>query len=195
MSEVVMIETDGDLIVRLRKDDLTALGVLFERYRDQVYRTAYAITRDAAAADDILQDTLLKVYRYAQRIDQSAPLAPWLYRVTVNLSYTWITRHRNRWTPLENAVERLITPLFAAPEQVAERNETRAQLQKAIDSLPFNQRVVIILHYLNELDIGQIAEVLDLPQGTVKSRLFYAREALRHQLGGAAWEGEHVFST
>ena len=190
-----MTETDGELIVRLRKEDLTALGVLFERYRDQVFRTAYAITHDADAADDILQDALLKVYRYAHRIDDTAPLAPWLYRVSVNLSYTWITRRRNRWAPLEDAVERFITPLRAAPEQIAEYNETRAQLQKAIDALPFPQRIVVVLHYLNDLDVTEIAQILDLPAGTVKSRLYYARESLRHQLGGMFWEGEHVFST
>jgi len=189
------VETDGCLILRLRKDDLTALGVLFERYREQVYRTAYAITHDTAAADDILQDVFLKVYAYAQRIDDQVMLMPWLYRVTVNLSYTWVTRHRKRWASLEEVVERLISPLRSSTEQVAERNETQAQLQKAIDALPMSQQAVIILHYLNDLDVAQIAEVLDLPIGTVKSRLYYARESLRRQLGGYAWENERLFST
>ncbi len=192
MSETT--ETDGELILRLRKDDLTALGVLFERYREQVFRTAYAIIHDTAAADDVLQDVFLKIYAYAQRIDERLPLMPWVYRVTVNLSYTWVTRHRKRWAPLEGMVERLISPLRSAPEQVAEANETYSQLQKAIETLPVNQQVVIILHYLNDLDIAQIADVLDLPAGTVKSRLYYARETLRRQLGNLSWEGEPLFS-
>ena len=185
-----MAETDGELVLRLRNDDLTALGILFERYREQVYRTAYAITHDAAAADDILQDALLKVYTYAQRLDETAQLAPWLYRVTVNLSYTWTTRHRNRWTPLESVVERLVSPLRISPDRIAESNETHAQLRKAIEDLPFNQRVVVVLHYLNDLDIEQIAVILDTPAGTVKSQLFYARESLRRKLGTMGWEGE-----
>ncbi|MHB8629148.1 MAG: RNA polymerase sigma factor [Aggregatilineales bacterium] len=188
-----MSETDGELVQRLRKDDLTALGVLFERYRDQIYRTAYAITHDAAAAEDILQDVLLKAYSFAQRLNDSVPLAPWLYRVTVNLSYSWITRHRQRWISLEAVVEKLVSPLRSTPERVAESNEIHSQLRSAIEALPFNQRVVVVLHYLNDQDVAQIAEILDLPIGTIKSRLYYAREGLRQQLGSLDWEGEPLF--
>ncbi len=185
-----MEPTDSELILRLRQNDLTALGVLFERYRAQIYRTAFAITHDPTAADDILQDTLLKLYSFANRIDTDLQLAPWLYRVTVNLSYTWTTRHQRRWTSIESVVEHLISPIRNAPDRVAEQNETQAQIRDAIESLPFNQRVVVVLHYLNDLDLQQIAEVLDLPVGTVKSRLFYSREALRHKLGSMNWVSE-----
>lgn len=185
-----MDPADSELILRLRQNDLTALGVLFERYRAQIHRTAYAITRDAAAADDILQDTLLKLYSFANRIDTDLQLAPWLYRVTVNLSYTWTTRHQRRWTSLENAVEHLISPVRHAPDRIAEQNEAQAQVRDAIESLQFNQRVVVVLHYLNDLDLQEIAEILDLPVGTVKSRLYYAREALRYKLGSMNWVSE-----
>lgn len=179
----MMSETDADLVLRLRSEDLTALGVLFERYRAQVYRTAFAITHDADAAEDILQDTLLKVYSNAHRIDTSMPLAPWLYRVTVNLSYTWTTRHKKRWTSIESVVEHLISPMRHAPDRVMEHNEMQTLTRQAIELLPFNQRVVVVLHYLNDLDLPEIAQILDLPVGTVKSQLFYARENLRHKLG------------
>jgi RNA polymerase sigma-70 factor (ECF subfamily) len=188
-----MAETDGELIQRLRQEDLTALGVLFERYRDQIYRTAYAITHDVTAAEDIVQDALLKAYSFAHRLDDSVPLAPWLYRVVVNLSYSWITRHRQRWISLEAVVEKLVSPLRSTPERVAESNEIHAQLRQAIEALPFNQRVVVVLHYLNDQDVNQIADILDLPVGTVKSRLYYARESLRQQLGSLDWEGEPLF--
>ncbi len=191
-----MADTDGDLVHRLRADDLTALGTLFERYRGQVYRTAFAITHDAAAADDILQDCLLKIYQNAQRIDTDLPLAPWLYRVTVNLSYTWTMRHSSRWTPIEAVVEHLISPMRHAPDHVAEHNEMQTLTRQAITELPFDQRVVIVLHYLNDLDVPEIAEILELPQGTVKSRLFYAREALRRKLGAfnAATDVAHGYT-
>ena len=68
--------SDSDLIERLRQDDLDALGVLFERYRDRVFRTALVIVRDPAVAEDIMQDCFLKVYANAQRIDTARPLAP-----------------------------------------------------------------------------------------------------------------------
>ncbi len=179
---------DSVLIERLRNDDLSALEQLFERYRAQVYRTAYAITHDSAAADDILQDTMLKVYKHANRIDVNLPLAPWLYRVTVNLSYTWSTRSRNRWVSIENMVDHLVSPIRHAPDKVAENNEQNARIEKALDTLQFNQRIVVILHYLEDMDLQEIADVLELPVGTVKSRLYYARENLRRQLGSMDWE-------
>ena len=187
-----MMETDSDgaLVLRLRQDDLSALGILFERYRTQVYRTAFAITHDADAAEDILQDTLLKVYSYAQQLDPTVSLAPWLYRVAVNLSYTWTTRHQKRWTPLENVVEHLISPMRHAPDKVVEYNEMQSQTRQAIQELPFNQRVVIVLHYLNDLDLPEIADILDQPVGTVKSQLYYARENLRRKLGSSNLDSE-----
>jgi RNA polymerase sigma-70 factor (ECF subfamily) len=180
--------TDGDLIACLQESDLDALGVLFERYRDRVYRTALAIVRDTAVAEDILQDCFLKVYAHAERIDTSRPLAPWLYRVTVNLSYTWISRGKNRRTPLDNVMDRLVSPMKQAPDQVTEQTELRQNVRKAIGDLSIDQRVVVVLYYLNGLGLQDIAEILDLPVGTIKSRLYYARENLRGKLGpNLAW--------
>lgn len=180
--------TDSDLIERLRHEDLSALEFLFERYQPQVHRTAYAITHDSAAADDILQDVMLKVYRHAHRIDTTLPLAPWLYRVTVNLAYTWTTRSRNRWVSIENMVDHLVSPIRGAPDKLAEQRESQTRIRNAIDALHVNQRVVVMLHYLEDMDLQEIAEVLELPVGTVKSRLYYARENLRRQLGSMDWE-------
>jgi RNA polymerase sigma-70 factor (ECF subfamily) len=175
--------SDSELIDRLRQDDLDALGVLFERYRDRVFRTALVIVRDPAVAEDILQDCFLKVYANAQRIDTERPLAPWLYRVTVNLSYTWLSRGKNRRTSLEAVVDMLISPMKQAPDRVTEQTELRQNVRKAINDLSIDQRVVVVLYYLNALSLQDIAEILDLPIGTVKSRLFYARENLRGKLG------------
>jgi RNA polymerase sigma-70 factor (ECF subfamily) len=175
--------SDSELITRLQESDLDALGILFERYRNRVYRTALAIVRDQAVAEDILQDCFLKVYAHAERIDTSRPLTPWLYRVTVNLSYTWISRGKNRRTPLDNVMDRLVSPMKQAPDQVTEQTELRQNVRKAIGDLSIDQRVVVVLYYLNGLSLQDIAEILDLPVGTVKSRLYYARENLRGKLG------------
>jgi RNA polymerase sigma-70 factor (ECF subfamily) len=175
--------SDSDLIERLRQDDLDALGVLFERYRDRVFRTALVIVRDPAVAEDILQDCFLKVYANAQRIDTERPLAPWLYRVTVNLSYTWLSRGKNRRTSIETVVDMLVSPMKQAPDRLTEQTELRQNVRKAINDLSIDQRVVVVLYYLNGLNLQDIAEILDLPIGTVKSRLYYARENLRGRLG------------
>jgi len=98
MPETTLSTSDGELIQQLQNADLEALGLLFERHRARVYHTALAIVRDPEAAEDILQDCFLKVYVNAKRIDPNRPLAPWLYRVTVNLSYTWLSRRNGRRT-------------------------------------------------------------------------------------------------
>lgn len=179
-----MSEDPGDpiLVERLRANDLDALGALFDRYYAQVYRTAAAITRDNAVAEDIAQDCFLKLHQYAHRIDISLPLAPWLYRVTVNLSYTWISRRQKRRISLEALVDHLMSPSWHAPDQLAEHSEVQNHVRQAISELPFNQRVVIVLHYLSALSLEEISEILDCPVGTVKSRLYYARENLRRRL-------------
>lgn len=174
---------DAALIQRLCNNDLDALGALFDRYYPQVYRTAMAITHDSAVAEDLAQDCFLKLHHYANRIDTNLPLAPWLYRVTVNLAYTWISRRKKRRVSLEALVDQLMTPSWHAPDQLAEHAEIQAQVRQAVSELHFNQRVVVVLHYLSGLSLDEIAIMLDCPVGTVKSRLYYARENLRRQLG------------
>ncbi|HEY4690336.1 MAG TPA: sigma-70 family RNA polymerase sigma factor [Anaerolineae bacterium] len=176
------VPTDGQLLARIREGDLSALGTVYDKYRLQVFHTALAITRDRQAAEDILQECFLKVFSYVDRIDASLPLLPWLYRVTVNLSYTWATR-QSRWrTSLENLLDHLVAPPRTAPEGQFEARDLKARIQDAIESLPFNQRAVVILYYLSDLSLKEIAYVLDCPVGTIKSRLHYGRETLRSRL-------------
>lgn len=184
--------SDVELIERVRARDLDALGLLFDRYYSHVFRSAVVITQDAAAAEDIAQECFLKINRYADRIDTSLPLLPWLYRVTVNLSYTWITRQRKRRISLDAVIDNLISPAWLAPEHIAEYSEIQQVVRDAILKLHFNQRVVIALHYLSGLSLEEIAEILDCPVGTVKSRLHYARENLRRHLERINWTGEVV---
>ena len=193
MPETTLSPSDGELIKQLQNADLEALGLLFERHRARVYRTALAIVRDPAAAEDILQDCFLKVYVNAKRIDPERPLAPWLYRVTVNLSYTWLSRRSGHRTSFDDAIDNLISPMRQAPDRLAEQTETRQKVRRAIGDLSLDQRGVVVLYYLNGLGSQDIAEILDLPVGTVKSRLYYARENLRGKLGAnTSWLSEEA---
>nr|HID13551.1 RNA polymerase sigma factor [Anaerolineae bacterium] len=171
--------TDSWLVARLQEGDVEALGELYERYKLQVYRTALAITHDEQTAEDILQETFLRIYIYADSIDEARPLGPWLYRVTVNLAYSWVRRARLWLSSIEGFLEHLLIPMYQQPERLAEEAERQRILQCAIDSLPLNQRVVVVLYYLEGLSLKEIAYVMDIPEGTVKSRLHYARERLR----------------
>jgi RNA polymerase sigma-70 factor (ECF subfamily) len=174
---------DGRLVVRVRQGDLEALGELYDRYRTQVFRTALAITRNRETAEDILQEVFLKLHRYAERIDTSLCLAPWLYRVTANLCYTYVSR-QNRWlAALEDVIENVVAPpARTCPERQLERGELQSVVQQAIELLSPNHKIVIVLHYLADLSLKEIAAILQVPEGTVKSRLYYGRENLRRKL-------------
>lgn len=173
---------DGVLVARVRDGDIEALGQLYERYKTKVYRTATAITHDERMAEDILQEVFLRVNRYADSFDQRQPFEPWIYRITVNLSYSW-TNKAKRWVNFfQNTVERLKAPSKRDPERVTESREQRELLRRAIDGLPDSHRVVIILYYLEGLSVNEVAYALGVPGGTVKSRLYYAREKLKQAI-------------
>jgi RNA polymerase sigma-70 factor (ECF subfamily) len=174
--------TDGWLVSRIRDGDLEALGKLYERYKTQIYRTALAITRDERAAEDILQEAFLRVYTYADRIDETVPLGPWLHRVTVNLAYSWTSRVKRWLYSLQDALDRWTSSAQRYPEQAVEERERRQILHQAIDALSIDHRVVIVLYYLGGLSLKEIAYVTGVPEGTVKSRLHYARKSLREAI-------------
>ena len=173
---------DKLLIARGRQGDLAAFEALYDRYKGQVFRTALAITRDQDAAEDLLQECMVRLHRSLASLDDNQPLAPWLYRVTVNLCYNWLTRKRRWLQSLEEAVEWLSALPQPSPLQIVEQREVRTVIEQAINSLSLDQRVTLVLYYLNGLSIEEVAFVLDCPLGTVKSRLHYGRQNLRRRL-------------
>jgi RNA polymerase sigma-70 factor (ECF subfamily) len=176
-------QTDQALVIQIQQGNLEALGVLYDRHRRLVYRTALAITGDTEAAADLLQDVFLRLHRFAHNIDPIRPLEPWLYRMTTNLSYDWVKR-RKRWPrPLEDLADWLIGTGKNPPYESIERSDEWVQVQRAVAALPLPQRVVVVLYYLNDLALQEISEILEVPIGTVKSRLYYGRLTLKRSLG------------
>lgn len=174
---------DFALVKQLQGGSLDALGGIYDRHQNLVYRTALVITGDHEAASDLLQDVFLRLYRFADRIDPHRPLEPWLYRMTANLSYTWVKRSRRWLRPLEDLADWLVGSNGNSPYEVVEKRDDWSRVQRAISNLPLPQRVVVVLYYLNDLSLQEIAEILDVPVGTVKSRLHYGRRALKKKLG------------
>jgi RNA polymerase sigma-70 factor (ECF subfamily) len=173
---------DAGLILQLQAGDLDALGMIYDRHKQLVFRTALAITGDPDAAADLLQDVFLRLYRFIRRFDPHRPLEPWLYRMTANLAYTWVRRHR--WLrPLEDVVEWFAGDRRGSPPYIAELDEQNRFVQQAISTLPVSQRIVVVMYYINDLSLQEIAGILEVPEGTVKSRLHYGRQALKDRLG------------
>lgn len=174
--------SDSKLILGLQNGNLEALGVLYDQHRGLVFRTALAITGDAEAAADLLQEVFLRLHRFASHIDSGRPLEPWLYRMTTNLSYTWVKRHNRLIRPLEDVADWLTGNRKDIPAIQSEINESWRQIQQAMANLPLSHRGVVVLYYIDDLSIQEIAEILEIPVGTVKSRLHYSRQALKKSL-------------
>lgn len=170
-----------ELVLQLQAGSHDALGALYDRYNRLVFRTAVGITGDSEAAADLMQEAFLRLYRFVERIEPERPLEPWLARVTANLAYTWV--RRRRWLrPLEDVAEWFVGEIKSTPHQMAETEEEWRQVEQAIQALPFSQRMVIVLYYINDYSLKEISEVLDVPAGTVKSRLHYGRRALKNYM-------------
>ncbi|NJO84534.1 MAG: RNA polymerase sigma factor [Blastochloris sp.] len=170
------------MLQRVTRGDLDALEQLFSAYQRQVFQFAHGITRDAETAEEVLQDVFYRLYTHVTHIDQTLPLLPWLYRVTANLSYNR-ARRRHLWTePFHAVAERLLTPTRRSPEHLAEQHELQLIVRQMLDGLSPNHRAVLILYYLNDYSIQEIAHILDNPEGTIKSRLHHARKLLKERL-------------
>ncbi|GAB4202097.1 MAG: RNA polymerase sigma factor SigM [Roseiflexaceae bacterium] len=176
------VAQDAALLEQIARGDVAALEQLFLRYQAQVRAFALGITRDAETAEEVVQDVFYRLYSHAGTLDRTLPLMPWLYRVTANLSYNR-ARRRRLWTePFHALAERLFAPAWRSPEQLAEQHELQAMVRETLDQLAPNHRAVLILYYLEEYSVAEVAAILDIPEGTIKSRLHHARKLLKDRL-------------
>ena len=142
---------------------------LFREHWPRAYRAAHLVTGDAAAAEDIAQEAFLAAVRALDRFDRRRPFGPWLHRIVVNRAIDW-ARARTLRGEVE-ANESLATD----PDPPKELPE----LVRALAALPPDQRAVVVLRHLLEYTPGEIADLLDLPRGTVNSRLRRGLDALK----------------
>ena len=103
--------------------------------------------------------------------------------MSANLAYTWMKRNKNWMQPLDDMVEWLGISGKQSPHDLVERQDDLDRIQLALASLSLSQRVVVVLYYLNDLSLQEISEILEIPVGTVKSRLHYGRQSLKKKLG------------
>lgn len=184
--------SDRELIIQLQEGSLNALGHLYDRHHHLVYRTALAVTGEPDSAEDLLQDVFLRVFRFAKRIDPDRPLEPWLYRTTMNLTYTWVKRNNRLVRPLEDIANWLSAGKKQSPPELTEKEEEWQDIRRAITRLDLNHRMVVVLYYINDLSIQEISEVLGVPVGTIKSRLYYGRRVLKKQLVSKGYDFQEV---
>jgi RNA polymerase sigma-70 factor (ECF subfamily) len=178
-------ESQKDVIEGCRRGEPEAFRALFERYKDTVYSIALRYGGNAAAAQDIAQDTFLKLFSAIGSYRGESNFDSWLYRMVVN-SCLDQKRKTKRLAPLvDEALSLLRTPDLSVLDQVL-RSEMSEQVNKVINGLAPDQRIVVVLRYTQGLSYDEIAEVLNCAPGTVASRLNRAHRILERRLSGLA---------
>jgi len=176
--------SDGDLSRGCRQDDPAAWRELVRRFTPLVYRIALRMLRRPEEAEDASQEAFMRIHRSFDSFDPTRPLKPWVSRIAYNSCLSRIEQNaRQRRTQSEAAAEPV--PEQAAdksPEQRAQGSEAARLLEGAIGDLAPRDRVLLTLRYREGLSDTEVAEVAELPVGTVKTRIFRARAALRRVL-------------
>lgn len=171
--------TDEEMMARLGRGDMSALGELVRRHQGRVLKIAYRTLGKWDLAEDVAQETFLRVHRAARRYKPKAKFTTWLYRIVVNLCLDEKRRRARNGMSLENAA-------FDAPGEsdhnIAERKEIVQLVKAAVDSLPERQRIALVLHRYEGLSHGTIAEITGWSGSAVESLLVRAYANLRKKL-------------
>lgn len=171
------VEEDRRLALRAAEGDGRAFEAIVVRYEKTIYNAAYRIAKDPDDAADITQSVFIKAHRKIHTYDPSYKLFSWLYRIAVNEAINYVKRTR-RLVPAE---EELGTSRESPSRDIA-YIEASDQIQHALMELKLDHRIVVVLKYFLELSYAEISEMTDIPEKTVKSRLFSARRELRDVL-------------
>jgi RNA polymerase sigma-70 factor (ECF subfamily) len=175
-----MTEHDDHVFVRqCLAGDREAFGVLVGRHQKAVFNVALRMTRNFQEAQDITQAVFIKAYEKLDGYDARHKFFSWIYRMAVNEALNFIKRDR-RFAGLETARE--YATMLRTPEGEYEENETSRHVHHALMLLKVDHRAIIILKHFQELSYHEIGYILDLPEKTVKSRLFTARQLLKQLL-------------
>jgi RNA polymerase sigma-70 factor, ECF subfamily len=189
-----MFSSPGEdaLITGLCHGDEEAYEILIQRYQQPVYNLICRLLNDPSDAADIVQEVFLKVFRSIRSFRQGSSLKTWIYRIAVNEAYNhrrWFSRHQRQevsFGPDEGSqtyADSLADP-SRTPFDLAADGETRALVERALEKLNPKFRTAVVLRDIEDLSYEEIAAVLEISLGTVKSRILRGREALRKILEG-----------
>lgn len=168
--------SDAALVAAHLDGDATAFPVLYVRHRDRAFRTCAGIVIDRAAAADVTQDVFVKLIDRLDRFDGRAAFTTWLHRVLVNACHDHLRTRRP--VPVGDGSDVADIGSDIAIEDHAVATERRLDVRAALASLPEDQRTVVVLHDVSGYRYDEIAAILEIPDGTVKSRLSRARRRL-----------------
>jgi len=180
---------DQALIERCRNGDVAAFEPLVEKYRDRVWRLAFNVLRDAEEARDVAQEAFIRAWQALPSFRGQSAFYTWLFRIVMNVATDRARQRAARGRAFgteripEEDWDRVMVDQSPGPAEAARRAEERERIGRALAALPEHHRTIIMLSDLQGLSYREIAEVLDVPMGTVMSRLHNARKRLRDVLG------------
>ncbi len=185
-----MEKSDEALMLQLQAGDLRSFDILVKRWEKPLLNYCYRMVNDITLAEDLRQEVFLRIYRSAKTYRPTAQFSTWMYRIVTNLCLdTLAKQQRRKETPIdaylesesEGFDERLIDP-SDTPDAVALKKEIEGRVRSALARLPEDQRIVVIMRHYHDLKFHEIAEILERPISTVKSRMAAGMERLSRML-------------
>ena len=182
-------DTDQQLVERVQRGDRSAFDLLVRKYQHRVLKLVSRFVSDAAEAEDVAQEAFIKAYRALPAFRGDSAFYTWLYRIAINTAKNALVSNRRR--PVDFNLDLQDPEQYErharlkeadTPEGVLLTEEIRQVVEKALEQLPEDLRTAIVLRELEGLSYEEIAEAMDCPVGTVRSRIFRAREAIDKKL-------------
>ena len=182
---------EGDLVKRARRGELAAYDELVKRYQERIYATIYHMTSNHEDANDLAQEAFIKAFQALNSFKGGSTFYTWLYRIAVNKTINFLKQRKNKHhlslNDLDFNTEHNPDLVALISEKTPHRDAGLAELQKKLNEsllkLSEPHRMVVVLHDVQGVSHEEIAEIMDCNIGTVRSRLFYARQQLQGHLG------------
>ncbi|MFP6796504.1 MAG: RNA polymerase sigma factor RpoE [Pseudomonadales bacterium] len=183
-------DTDQELVRRVQKGDRVAFDLLFLRHRHKIHGLVSRFMRRPEEVDDVVQDSFIKAYRALPGFRFESAFYTWLYRIAINTAKNYIKAKNRRPRAVQSEVDEIeligatgALRELADPENEYLAGELEVAISEALDALPDDLRHAVTFREFDGLSYEQIAEIMDCPVGTVRSRIFRAREAIDKSIG------------
>jgi RNA polymerase sigma-70 factor, ECF subfamily len=178
-------QDDHELVQLCLRNEPEAFGRLLDKYKNRVFSLIYRMVQNPSDAEDLAQESFLKAFRNLRSYDPSRPFLTWLFKITHNTTIDFLRAKKPQALSLhddKNPID--LEDLRESPEKTLENASQRKKIEGLLAALPPFYRQVLILRHQEELEYKEIAKILGIPEGTVKIRLYRARDILRKKLDG-----------
>jgi RNA polymerase sigma-70 factor (ECF subfamily) len=185
--------SDAEVLSRVSQGESAMFRVIVDRHARRLHAWAWRYTSSEDDAEELVQETLLRAFRSANKYDPSRPCIPWLFTILANLCHNWHKTRRpaaslDRETPDGGKLLDTLASTQGGPESSSLDNETVLEVRAAVNHLETGYRTVFLLYYFEDFSLAEIAQTVGIPIGTVKSRLHYGGKKLAQVLARRAPE-------